>query len=198
MTNVLLFMMAAATIFATPGPTNVLLSTSAALVGVRRSLALLGAELSGYLFSISLVVCLSSSILVDLPAISLVLRMFIALYLVYLASRLWIFDWSTARDQITSVPITPKRVFITTLLNPKVLVFAFALLPPLDNLHQIVTYASAFASVNLVVSFAWLVLASSIKGIVLRGRENLLSRAAAFVLVAFAAGIGGSALAGWN
>ncbi|MES1149390.1 MAG: hypothetical protein ABUL53_09420, partial [Bradyrhizobium guangdongense] len=52
--DVLPFILAAASLLAIPGPTNTLLATSGAGVGVARSLPLLAAELGGYLLSILL------------------------------------------------------------------------------------------------------------------------------------------------
>ena len=68
MSGLPLFMAATAAILATPGPTNALLATSAALVGIRRSLPPMSAEIAGYFVTIGILLGVSSPLIAASPA----------------------------------------------------------------------------------------------------------------------------------
>jgi LysE type translocator len=120
------FFLGAVAVLATPGPTNTLLATSGAISGFRRSLPLLSGELGGYLLAIVVLVSLVGPIVAAMPAFGLALRIVVCLYLLYLAAMLWRQSGLPIAD---ARPIGPLRVFVTTLLNPKAIIFAFTLLP---------------------------------------------------------------------
>jgi threonine/homoserine/homoserine lactone efflux protein len=61
------FVVAVASLLATPGPTNALLTTPDALVGVRRSLPLMSAEIACYGTSISLLLRGEGALLAAYP-----------------------------------------------------------------------------------------------------------------------------------
>lgn len=121
-----LFVAASLSLLATPGPTNTLLATSGAGAGLRRSVHLLTAELGGYLLAIALLRSLLGPLITATPLLGLTLRLTAALYLIYLAMTLWRHG---SRQMHDSAPVTFSRVFVTTLLNPKAIIFAFTLLP---------------------------------------------------------------------
>src|SRR5271166_5453528 len=80
----LTFAAAALSLLATPGPTNTLLATSGAEVGLRRSLPLLGAELGGYLLAILLLRALIGPLMAANPLFAAALHGAVVVYLLYL------------------------------------------------------------------------------------------------------------------
>jgi threonine/homoserine/homoserine lactone efflux protein len=133
------FMIAIASILIAPGPTNALLSTSGALVGLKRSLPLIIMEAIGYLLVISVVLGLLRPVIDTWEHFGPALRVVLSAYLIMLAYRLW-YTRSTT-PELTARIVTGRRVFLTTLLNPKALIFALAVFPPFDGMGQFGTYA---------------------------------------------------------
>lgn len=125
------FVALALVLLLTPGPTNTLLALAGAAQGWRAALPLLAAELCGYGLAIAALVLALGTNSTARPEIAAVLCLAASLYLAHLAWRLW---RGAAAAKIESGPAAPaigfRRVLVTTLLNPKALVFAFALLPP--------------------------------------------------------------------
>lgn len=112
------------------------------------------------------------------------LRLLCALCLGFIALRLW-----TAPDFL-SVPgaVTPRRIFIVTLLNPKALVFAFVLLPGLA-----VPYMLWLSALIVAASLSWLALGA------MGGRQAGLTprsvhRGGAVILLGFAGLLAASVL----
>src|SRR5262245_59970631 len=117
----LLFVASTMSLLATPGPTNTLLATSGASAGLRRSIHLLVAELCGYLLAITLLRLVLGPLIMANPVLGTGIRLAAAIYLVYLAVVLWRHSSVKVYD---SCPVSFSRVFVTTLLNPKAIVFA--------------------------------------------------------------------------
>jgi threonine/homoserine/homoserine lactone efflux protein len=82
------FAIACFPLLAAPGPTNTLLATSGAAIGVRGSLPLLAAELSGYLLAIFLLRVLVGPLIAAVPAFGIALRIAAVIYLLHLAAKL--------------------------------------------------------------------------------------------------------------
>ena len=89
MTDPVVFALAVIAILATPGPTNTLLATSGASVGLRRSLVLVPAETAGYLISILSIGLVAGPFLASQPGLAPSLRILVGAYLLWLAVRLW-------------------------------------------------------------------------------------------------------------
>ena len=121
-----LFVSLSLALLLTPGPTNTLLAVAGATSGLRPSLPLVLAELLGYLIAIHILAYGIGPFVQMMPAAQTVMRLACALCLLVLAIRLWLANTPLITDEV----ITPWRVFIVILLNPKALVFAFAVLPP--------------------------------------------------------------------
>lgn len=188
MTDPLLFLLAVATLLATPGPTNTLMATAGALNGVRRSLHLLGAELVAYLIAIFAIRAVLAPLLHDIPAISITIKLVVAAYLLWLAVKLW-------RQKLvaseTAQPVRFRNVFITTLLNPKGIIFALTLIP--REAPGLVWYFAGFSALVLLAGGGWLLLGGGL-GAASGRLKSLLPRTAAVVLTGFAGVIAASAL----
>jgi threonine/homoserine/homoserine lactone efflux protein len=187
LTDPWIYILAVLTVLATPGPTNTLLATGAAVKGVRASLPLLLAELAGYLVTVNLVGWLLRPLLASEPVIGAVLKVSVAIYLVFTAVRLW---RDAGRTAAGDGPIGWWRLFIATMLNPKGLVFALVIIP--FGRPQIGGYLLAFVAAVLIMGFAWLV-AGRLVGLAAGNRRYLVPRASSVVLVGFAGLIAASA-----
>lgn len=182
------FAYAVLALLAAPGPTNTLIGVAGAQGGMRRVFSILPYELAGYLAVVVPLAAIGQSVLADWPSISILVKLSAAAWVMVLAIRLW---GAGADDEIGTV--TPARVFVTTMLNPKALVFALVLLPPLgdaDFLHRL----ALFCAMVLAVAVLW-----GLVGSVTRARQDgggrlrIVQRMAsvwlAFVSVLLVAGI---------
>ena len=182
--EVLPFVFATFSLLAIPGPTNTLLATSGADVGVSRSLHLLGAELAGYLTAVVTLRFGLAPLATRVPLAGVVLRAAVIAYLIYLACLLWRSRYRHLRD---AVPVTFKTVLFTTLLNPKATVLAFLLLPTQIGLIELMLCLAAMAAQVVAAGAAWLAL-GAVLGLGLRdyGRLELIYRLSAVALIIMA------------
>ena len=197
MTDPLAFVLACLALLATPGPTNTLLATSGASAGVRRSLPLIGAELTGYAVAILTIALLIGPVVRDSPAAAAVLKVSCGAYLLASAVRMW----REAGDHLqTSQPISAQRVFVATLLNPKSLVFALVLVPHVADGHVALAapYLAGLAALILVVGTAWIGVGAAFRagtrGLV---HPGLFRKLGASVLTVFALLLSGSVVMRW-
>lgn len=154
------FVLASLTLLATPGPTNTLLATSGAGVGVRRSLPLLVAEFGGYVLAISLLIGLVGPVVAAAPIVGTALRLAAALYLLYLAAKLWQKGVEMPADETS---VTFVNVFVTTLLNPKAIIFAFTLLPADLALTALAPWMAGLSFMIAVVGSIWIAAGASFR-----------------------------------
>jgi threonine/homoserine/homoserine lactone efflux protein len=174
--DLFLFMGGTAALLATPGPTNTLLAASGAALGARRALKLLPAELAGYLASIGAATLLLGPVLAAGTAAATVLKLAAAAWLVSSAAMLW----RKSASQLAPVPADGIRVFTTTLLNPKALIFATLIFPP----EAFARGAMAFAPLCLGFGAAWTLTGATL----LRDRvgPRTICRTTAVAQIAFA------------
>ena len=119
------FIAAVLALLLAPGPTNTLMGIAGAQGGLRRVARLLPAELLGYLTAILPLAYLGRQALAQWPMIAVAVKVAAAAWVMTLAIKLW-------RARGSGGPahqITAGRVYLTTLLNPKALVFGLVLLP---------------------------------------------------------------------
>ena len=143
----------------TPGPTNTLLAVAGAERGVARAVRLIPAELAGYLTTVAPLALVGGTLLSAVPQLRPVLTAVAALWVAWLA----IGFWRMARAQDSGghgadarPAVTAAKIFVTTLLNPKALVFGLVLLPAGPSLPaafgnfvlQIVVVATLWAGVG--------------------------------------------------
>lgn len=188
MTDPVLFLVALATLLAMPGPTNTLLALAAATAGWRRALPLVGATLAGYLVAILALRLLLAPIIEAAPTLGTALRIIVALYLVWLAIRLW-----RQRSVLAAGAraIGLREVFVTTLLNPKAMIVALAVIPP--GGAETTPYFAAFALVVVLAGSGWIAL-GVVFGAAAGARAPLLPRIGALALLGFAGLLIGSAM----
>jgi threonine/homoserine/homoserine lactone efflux protein len=132
-----------------PGPTNTLMAVAGAQGGLRRVLRLLPAELAGYLTAILPLVWIGAQMLDRFPAASVALKLAAAVWVMVLAVRLWGLGGTEDRGEVTA-----GRIFLTTMLNPKALVFGLVLLPsPAEA--EFALRLSLFCLCVAVVALVW-------------------------------------------
>ena len=193
MSGMVAFVLSVIALLAVPGPTNTLLAASGAAIGSRRSIMLIPAEISGYLVAIG---CLLESVrplAASHPMVPVASKLLAGAYLTWTAVRLW--REGAAELLIVPAPASPARLFLTTLLNPKALIFAFVIFPRTD-IVSLGPYVAIFATLVVVIGGGWILLG----GLIARSAGGIatprrISRVAAVALGVFASLIASSAVA---
>src|SRR5262249_2191893 len=143
-------------------------------------------ELAGYGISIGIWLFGVRPVVDDVPQLGLAVRFGLVCYLLILARHLW-------RTRITpterTAVISGGRVFFTTLLNPKALIFAFAIFPPLHGVPQTILYGATFAATAVPISITWILFGASIGHYMSDKLQKLLPRFTAVILAGFACGL---------
>lgn len=192
MTDPAAFLLAVLALLATPGPTNTLLAASGAGMGFGRSLRLVPAELSGYLLSILVLITLAGPLVAAHPMVAVGLKLVAGLWLGCCALCLWRGNGSD--EQTDPARISARRVFVTTALNPKALVFALVIIPQGSPI-QTAPWLAAFSTLVILVAMAWIAFGAMMA----RSAGHLatprrIRRAAALILAVFATMIAGAAI----
>jgi threonine/homoserine/homoserine lactone efflux protein len=175
------FLVASYSLLALPGPTNTLLATSGAGVGFTRSLPLLAAELCGYLAAIALLRLFLGPFVVNSPMAGVILRTVVTVYILYLAALLW---RSGSRELCDGPAVTFGQVLLTTLLNPKAIIFAFLLLPLQAGPLELAPWLAVLALQIVTAGAAWLAVGAVLgRGARRSAHPHLVNRVGAFALV---------------
>lgn len=154
MSDLVPFVVAVLALLATPGPTNTLMAAAGAQRGVVRSLPMLAGELSGYLIAITVWIELVGAVAATQPLVPVIAKFVAAAFLLWSAWKLW---RNAGHADLAQRGITLSRVFATTLINPKALVFAFAIFPHV-GLVQRVPYLGVFATLVVATAIGWMAL----------------------------------------
>jgi threonine/homoserine/homoserine lactone efflux protein len=118
------FAFAVAALLLAPGPTNTLLALSGVSAGFARAMRLIPFELAGYLCVIAPLAIFGVAVLASQPMLAEVVKLAAAAWIMLLAFRLWF-----RAPQSATACVTAPQMFVTTLLNPKGLIFGLVLVP---------------------------------------------------------------------
>lgn len=168
-------------LLATPGPTNTLLAVAGAQA-VRRPMLLPVAELAAYLATVVPLSIWGQQWLATTPTLRFGLTLAAAIWVAALALRLWRQAAKAAAEGAARAEITPLDVGLTTLLNPKALIFGLILIPAGPGL---LVGLCLFTGLVVLVSLGWLWLGAQIAGrfrpLVNRGGAVWLGMLSAFL-----------------
>jgi threonine/homoserine/homoserine lactone efflux protein len=181
MSDPLLYALAVLTLLGTPGPTNTLLATSGALSGLRHSLPLLIGELGGYLVAIGTIRLVLGPVFAAYPPLGIALKVAVAVYLGWIAIRLW------RRGAVITGPARPVtigNVFVTTLLNPKALIFSLSIIPAAHP--ELAWFVAGFVAMVVTVGFGWIAIGTAIGATAGERHAGIVPRIASVALVGFA------------
>ena len=183
MSDLVPFILAVLALLAVPGPTNTLMAAAGASRGVVRSLPLLAGELGGYAIAITVWTEIVGAVATSQPLVPVVAKFVAAGFLIWSAWKLWS---HAGRMDLPQRGITLARVFLTTLINPKGLVFAFAIFPAVGFVAR-VPYLGVLAVLVVVTAVGWMSLgmmvAKSSRGLLTSSR---VERVTAVALAVFA------------
>jgi threonine/homoserine/homoserine lactone efflux protein len=158
MNDLLLFALGTLALLATPGPTNTLLATSGAIRGIRPSLPLLLGEAAGYLTAILVLRTVAAPVMADQTQLPQILSGLVCAYLLFLSWKLW---RSSAVPARPDAAISLGSVFLTTLLNPKALVFAYLLLPA-GRIVDMTAWLIALLALIALCGSAWIAIGAAV------------------------------------
>jgi threonine/homoserine/homoserine lactone efflux protein len=179
----LTFAGAAALLLIVPGPTNALLLTAAAAQSVRHAVLLILAELVAYALSITALLLFHAMLGSWRVFGGAVMKAVAIAIIVMVAARLW-----RARSNGVGGPaphlVTASSVFWMTLFNPKGLIFAFAIFPPVLGAVDIAVKGVVFIALAVLAGLAWIAAGALLSA----GRHGSawIGKAAAIVLCGFA------------
>jgi threonine/homoserine/homoserine lactone efflux protein len=181
MSDPLLYVLAVLTLLGTPGPTNTLLATAGAMAGIRRSLPLLIGELGGYLIAIAAIRLVLGPVFAAYPPLAVALKLAVAAYLAWIAIRLWL---RGAALTGAGRAVTIRSVFVTTLLNPKALIFSLGIIPASDA--NLPWFIAGFAAMVITVGLTWIVIGAVIGAGAGERQAGVVPRIASVALAGFA------------
>lgn len=184
------FLIAILALLLAPGPTNTLMGLAGAQRGIAASLRLIPAELVAYLLVVTPLVYLGHDLLAAAPGLGLAVKLAAAGWVMCLALKLWRLPVDGAAHGL----VTARQIFLTTLLNPKALVFGLVLLPAGG---QPEARLAVFAGAIIGVALLWAALGALAGGATGRAGRGMaaLQRAASVWLGAVSVSIMAGALA---
>ena len=162
----------------TPGPTNTLLALASATQGRRAALRLMLAEVTGYSVAVLPLLVFGQMLVVAAPAAVTALTFAASVWVAYLAVALW----RVVPEGAGAAVITWRRVFVTTLLNPKGLLLGLFILPSVAG-ASVPLLMGLFVLGIAIAASAWVLLGALVQ----RGGQRPLRRGAAVILAGLAA-----------
>ncbi len=153
MTSTFEFLLSASALLLTPGPTNTLMALAGLRLGWHGLFRRIMAELSAYLAIVVPLVFVGAATFDRWPELGRVLQFCAALWVGWLAAMLW----GGHRNGEKALEVSAVRILITTLLNPKALVFGLVLLPQ-SGLAVLPNRIALFSCLIVIAACLWTVL----------------------------------------
>lgn len=141
----------------TPGPTNTLIALAGAERGVMRALRLIPAEITAYVLTSVPLAIAGAEILAAFPALRSAITLVAALWVAWLAVKLWRTSSGVAGE--TAMQVTGLKIFTTTLLNPKAVIIGLVLLPAESGM---VLRALVFVGLVTAAAAIWAMIGSTV------------------------------------
>jgi threonine/homoserine/homoserine lactone efflux protein len=181
MDTYLAFIAAAGLLLILPGPTNALLMTAGAGQKLRRALPLIPVELAAYALAITPLLIFHEALGSWRAIGGLVLKSVAIAIILLIAYRLW-----RARPSDTGAArlVEMPDIFWMTLFNPKALIFAFAIFPPVFGATDVVVKAVLFLILATLAAAAWIVAGAMLSANSIGSSK--IGKAAAVILCGFA------------
>lgn len=144
------FLSALLALLLAPGPTNTLMGLAGVQRGIAGAVRLMPAELLGYMTTILPLAVIGAGGLDRWPEAAVAIRAAAALWVMILAIRLW----GSHGDDAGGPEVTARKIYVTTVLNPKALLFGLVLLPgPADP--QFVPRLTLFCLMVVLAAAVW-------------------------------------------
>lgn len=181
-----LFVAGIALVLAMPGPTNTLLAAVGMRQGFARSARLTGAELAGYLVSITVWGRFLGQAAQIVPWLPTAVRIASSVYIAWLAWRMW--HAARAVPSAAQQVIGLRTLFTATLLNPKGILFASTIFPAaaFTSLSGYAICMAVFSMLLVPIGLGWVLFGAMLGGERLKGIDPArMQRAASIVLGAF-------------
>lgn len=160
--NFPLFVLTTSAILLTPGPTNTLLALAGLNQGRLKATRLVAFELMGYTLNISAWGFFLAVAQDQFPWVGTAVRAASCVFLAYIAVKMW----RSSNPIQTSGPadVTPRMLFLATLLNTKGLVFASVVFPgrAFDEWHVYLGHIVTFSFLVVPIGCLWVVLGAGL------------------------------------
>ena len=159
----------------TPGPNNIMLMTSGANFGLRRTLPHLMGVSIGFVVMVLLVGVGVMQIFILFPVTYVILKVISISYLLYLAYRIAVSATLTSKQSESAKPLTFIQAALFQWVNPKawpMALMAITLFAPTQELHLVAIIAAVFGLVNIPCVSAWTILGRSMNKL-LKNQRNL-------------------------
>lgn len=156
------FVLASAMVLVLPGPTVLIVTTSAALRGRRAALPIAGAVTLGYASSLALAALGLSTALATSESLATGLQLAGGAYLGWRGALLW---WSGGAPAASSADGLVRQVWLVTASNPVTIAFHLAFLPRFveaggEPLRQVAVLAATFLVLGFLNALAYAHLAA--------------------------------------
>ncbi|AFL52431.1 threonine/homoserine/homoserine lactone efflux protein [Sinorhizobium fredii] len=183
----LYFVLSTLLILLTPGPTNTVLATCGASLGIRHAAIMPFAEAIGYFLAVSFFVVLADRVQGNASAF-VATKLLAAGWLLYSAVKLWGMPLRTDAKSARQLFV---RVLLTTIVNPKAMLVGAVLIPSEADV-AVSIWVATYAAMSTLVGFGWVVFGACLPFGVRRHSYKLAS----LVLGGFSMAAMASALSG--